>query len=114
MRRNPKFKFSTCRQFVLEHLLDMVAKTMYRYVLPLLVKCETKGVTFDLRMCQIGFDTFCLQMNFIDDTWQPCHVIIGLFEAPNIVKATLSKIMKLINTILIHKKYINICERQKK
>jgi hypothetical protein len=92
----------------------MVAKTMYRYVLPLLVKCETKGVTFDLWMCRIGFDTFCLQMNFIDDTWQSRHVIIGLFEAPNIVKATLIEIMKLINTISIHIEDINICERQRK
>jgi hypothetical protein len=83
-------------------------------VLPLLVKCETKGVTFDFWMCQIGFDTFCLQMNFIDDTWQPRHVIIGLFEAPNIVGATLAEIMKLISTISIHKKDINICEKQKK
>jgi hypothetical protein len=48
MKRNQKVKFPTCRQFVLEHLLNMVAKTMYRYVLPLLVKCETKGITFDL------------------------------------------------------------------
>jgi hypothetical protein len=43
MKRNPKLKFPTCRQFILEHPLDMVAKTMYRYVLPLLVKCEIKG-----------------------------------------------------------------------
>jgi len=32
MKKNSKVKFSTCKQFVLEHLFNMVTKTMYRYV----------------------------------------------------------------------------------
>ncbi len=35
-------------------------------------------------MFRIGYDTFCLEVNFINDTWQRHHVAIGLFEAPNI------------------------------
>jgi hypothetical protein len=31
-------------------------------------------------MLKIGFDTFALVINFIDDDWMPCHVIVGLFE----------------------------------
>jgi hypothetical protein len=69
---------------------------------------------FDFWMCRIGFDTFCLQINFIDNIWQSRHVIIGLFEAPNIVGVTLVEIMKLISTISSHKEDINICERQRK
>jgi hypothetical protein len=53
-------------------------------------------------------------MNFIDDTWQPHHVIIRLFEAPNLVRVKLAEIMKLINTISIHKEDISICEKQRK
>ncbi len=62
MKRYPNQIFS-------EHLLDMVTKTMDKYVQPLLAKCETASITFDLWMSRIGCDTFYLIMNFIDDTW---------------------------------------------
>jgi hypothetical protein len=44
-------------------------------------------------MFRIGYDTFCLEVNFINDTWQRHHVAIGLFEAPNIeiVKSLLAQ-----------------------
>jgi hypothetical protein len=45
-------------------------------------------------MGQSGFDTFALVMNFIDDAWVLKHVIVGFFEAPNTVGATLAKIVK--------------------
>jgi hypothetical protein len=48
MKRNPKVKFPTHSQFVSKHLLEMVVKTTNGYVLPLLTKCETANITFDL------------------------------------------------------------------
>ncbi len=40
MKRDPKVEFLTFRQFVLEYLPNMVAKTMDRYVLLLLAKVK--------------------------------------------------------------------------
>jgi hypothetical protein len=67
MKIDPKVKFITCKQFVSKHLPNMVAKIMGRYVLALLIKCETTNVICDLWMSIIGFDTFYVIM--IDDTW---------------------------------------------
>jgi len=94
MKKDPKVKFPTCSQFVSKHLFDMVAKTMDKYIQPLLAKCESTSITFNLLMSRIGYNTFCLIMNFIDDTWQLHHVTIGLFEAPKTIGATLAEIVK--------------------
>jgi len=40
MKRDPKVEFLTCRQFVLEHLPNMAAKTMDRHVLLLLTNVK--------------------------------------------------------------------------
>jgi hypothetical protein len=40
MKRDPKVEFPTRRQFVLEYLPNMVAKTMDRHVLLLLAKVK--------------------------------------------------------------------------
>jgi hypothetical protein len=61
------------------------------HVLPAIAKCVTSIVTFDLWMSKIGFDTFVLMINFIDDDWVPYLVIIKLFEAQNTSRATLVK-----------------------
>jgi hypothetical protein len=39
-------------------------------------------------------NTFALVVNFIDESWMPKHVIVGLFDAPNITKTTLAKLVK--------------------
>jgi len=71
MKRNPKVKFPTHSQFDSKHLLDMVAKTTNRYVLPLLTKCETTSIIFDFWMFRTGYDTFYFVVNFIDDIGTP-------------------------------------------
>jgi hypothetical protein len=40
MKRDPKVEFRTRMQFVLEHLINMEAKTMDRYVLLLLANVK--------------------------------------------------------------------------
>jgi hypothetical protein len=52
------------------------------------------SITFDLGMFRVGFDTFALVVNFIDDFWVLCHITIKLFEAPNNFGITLAKIVK--------------------
>ncbi len=68
MRRDMKIKSTTCHQFVLEHVSYMVAETMDRYAWSLLANCAIGNVIFDLWMLAIGFNTFCIVMNFINDT----------------------------------------------
>jgi hypothetical protein len=39
-------------------------------------------------------NTFVLVVNFVDEGWMPKHVIVGLFNAPNITKTILAKLVK--------------------
>ncbi len=58
----------------------MVNKTIESHVFLTLIEATASVVTFDLWMFQIGFDTFALVVNYINKKWQPCHIIVGLFE----------------------------------
>jgi hypothetical protein len=49
----------------------------------------TVTTTFDLWMLKSGYDIFALVINFINYSWVPCHITIGLFKAPNTSSATL-------------------------
>jgi hypothetical protein len=73
----------------------MLAKTMDRYVLPILAQCDTATMAFNLRMSWTNFDTFALIVNFLNWEWVPCRVINGLFEAPNTSGVALVEIIKL-------------------
>jgi hypothetical protein len=35
---------------------------------------------FDLWMSMLSYDTFALIINFITQSWVPCHLIIELFK----------------------------------
>jgi hypothetical protein len=37
-------------------------------------------VSFVLWMCHSGVDTLVLVINFLNDTWVPMHIIMGLFD----------------------------------
>jgi len=45
-------------------------------------------------MSESSFDTFALVINFINEEWVPCHVIVGMFEAFNTFRTTLVEQMK--------------------
>jgi hypothetical protein len=58
------------------------------------------------------FDTFDIVVSFINASWEPCHVTIGIFEAHNIVGATMTNYVKtlldsfsLLNKVI---SYINV------
>jgi len=68
-----------------------MAKVVKMHVLLAIAQCVISIATFDLSMSTIGFDTFMLMINFINDDWVPCHVTIRLFEAPNTSRTTLVK-----------------------
>jgi hypothetical protein len=46
----------------------------------------------------MGFDTFVVVVNFLNWEWVLCHVIIGLFEAPDTSGAALAELVKPLLT----------------
>ena len=58
-------------------------------------------------MSRTCWDTFALIVNFIDECWMPCHMTVELFDAQDISRAFLAKIvmpslheLKLIDKIV--------------
>jgi hypothetical protein len=69
---------------------------MATYVFIAIVQCAIVTTTFDLWMLKLGYDTFALVINFINPSWVPCHITIGLFEAPNTFGVALAKQVKVL------------------
>jgi hypothetical protein len=61
-------------------LFAMVIKTMQLHVLLRLVDATTLLVSFDLLMSKVDVDTFALVINYLNESWMPQHVTIGLFK----------------------------------
>ncbi len=93
-RQNGKVHFHVWKQLVKDHIPLMFAKTMDCYVLPTSAQCDTTIVTFNLWMLQTSFETFALVVNSLNQEWVPCHVMIGLFEAPNTCGVALAQILR--------------------
>jgi hypothetical protein len=53
---------------------------MQLHVLLGLAKETTLSISFDLWMSRGGVDTFALVINYLNESWMPQHVTIGLFE----------------------------------
>ncbi len=96
LRLSGQVRLRSCKQLVYEHLLVLLQKTMEIYVIPHIDKCETMTTTFDLWMSRSRYDTFALVINFINQNWVPCHMIIELFETFNTFGATLVEKMKVL------------------
>ncbi len=47
-------------------------------------------------MLKSGYDIFALVIKFINPSWVPCHITIGLFEAPNTFGVALAKQVKVL------------------
>jgi hypothetical protein len=64
--------------------------------------------TFDLWMLKLSYDISTLVINFINPSWVPCHISVGLFETPNISIATFVEKMKvLLVEFNLSNKYVN-------
>jgi hypothetical protein len=66
-------------------------KTNQLYVVPALAKCYSITTYFDLWMSKGAYNVFALMINFLNNNWQPKHVIINVFEATKILRQTLAK-----------------------
>jgi hypothetical protein len=66
------------------------------YVFRAIGKCATMTTAFDLWMLRSSYDTFVWVINFINQSWVPCHIIVELFEAFDTSDATLAEQMKYL------------------
>jgi hypothetical protein len=55
------------------------------YILPLLNDCSYVTTSFDLWMSKGAHDVFMLIIIFLGSDWKPKHVVLGLFEAVEII-----------------------------
>jgi hypothetical protein len=47
-------------------------------------------------MSYVHFDTFVMVMNFINSSWDPTHVTIGIIEPDNIIGTTMANKIKIL------------------
>ncbi len=81
--------FPNKQQFSNNVVASMVNKTMECHVFLTFVDAIIVITTFDLWMFQGGFDMFILVVNYINKKWEPCHVIMGVFEVHETSRATM-------------------------
>jgi hypothetical protein len=68
-----------------EILSNNVTKTNEKYVFITSVSCITCIIYFGLWMLGVGYDMLVMVVNFINNSWEPTHLIIGIFEVQNII-----------------------------
>jgi hypothetical protein len=77
----------------------MVAKNKEKNVILAFQSCVTCTCSIDFWMSHVGHDTFAMVVNFINSSWQPIHVTIGIFEDSNIESATMiNKVKNLLDS----------------
>ncbi len=69
----------------------LVQKTKDVYVLSQVFQCMFAIACFDLWMSKGAYDIFAVVINFLDESWQPKKVTIGLFEAIKTMGQTLTR-----------------------
>ncbi len=67
----------------------MVKKTMQLHVLPGLVETSTLSISFDLWMSKGGVDNFALVINYLNESWMPQHVTMGLFKVHETIRLSI-------------------------
>jgi hypothetical protein len=61
--------------------------------------------TFDLWMSREGFDTFALVVNYINSKWEPCHIMVGIFE---VHETSIFAMVLQLKILLIH---FDLCDK---
>jgi len=66
--QNPQIVFPNRKQVVQHAILELVVKTVEKFVMLALESCITT-TSFDLWMSTFGHDTFAFVINFINSHW---------------------------------------------
>jgi len=96
-----------------EVLSNNVTKTKEKYVFIVVVSCITCIVDFGLWMLGVGYHMLVMVVNFINNSWEPTHLIVGVFEVQNIiVVAMTNQVIFLFNSFDLLNKII-VCVKSK-
>lgn len=108
MRQCGRVNFPAGRQLADEVIPRMVSQTMEKYILPVLTGCVTATASFDVWMSRRGVNTIALVIHFINESWVPCRVTIGVFEAPDTAAgaALAMEVKELLNSFNLTDKII--------
>jgi hypothetical protein len=55
-----------------------------------LVEVITVTTTFDLWMSHGGLDAFALVVNYINNKWEPCHIMISVFKVHETLRVAMA------------------------
>jgi hypothetical protein len=100
-------RFPIQHQLVNEVLLSVVETTREKYVLLTLASCITCITSFDLWMSCVRHDIFAMVVSFLNDSWEPNHVTMGIFDIQNTACATMANQVKvLLNSFGLFNKVI--------
>jgi hypothetical protein len=83
-------------QLVNEVLPTVVETTREKYVLLAFASCITCTTSFDLCMSRVGHDTFAMVVSFLNDFWEPSHVIMRIFEVQNTTRVAMANEVKVL------------------
>jgi hypothetical protein len=90
-----------------EVLSNNVTKTKEKYVFIIIVSSITCIVYFGLWMLGVGYDMLVMVVTFINNSWEPTHFIVGVFEVQNIiVVAMTNQVIFLFNSFDLLNKII--------
>jgi hypothetical protein len=91
---NPDIKFPSRHKLREELLPDLLKTVDEGYVTPLLDRCHSVALTFDLWMSRRREDVFALVAHFIDPKdWKPQHLCLGMIKADHTDGAHLPRML---------------------
>ncbi len=65
-------------------LFKAVEQTKDMFIVCIFKSCHSCTILlFDLWMSKDRMNIFAMILNFLNDKWEPCHIIIGFFETIN-------------------------------
>nr|XP_024359895.1 uncharacterized protein LOC112274515 isoform X1 [Physcomitrium patens] len=80
-RQFGRVSFPSSRQLTDEVIPRVVSQIIEKNILPSLRGCVSATVTFDLWMSRRGVNSIATVVHFINESWETCHVTIGVLEA---------------------------------
>ncbi len=64
--------------------------------MPSLPSCVICTTSFNLWMSHGAHDTFAMIVSFINNLWEPTHVIVGIFEVHNTIGVAIANQVKVL------------------
>ncbi len=100
LNQNPCFNFSS-KQVLMNDILPRMAEfTKDKYVFSSFESCHSYIVFLNLWMFKARMDTFVMIVHFLNAQWEPCHIIVGLFEIVDTTRSAMD--LQVIDVLAKH------------